>query len=102
MGMSADDNIQLRHCLCKKFILGFLRIFTGSTVGEADNHIHIFFFLYGCHSLLHRLDWIFKLKRAGWCTGKGILAEYSKQCDFYTALLDDFIILYTIMIKGIF
>ena len=100
MGMTADDEVNVRNLFCKNLILGFGCFGIGAAVGNTDNHIGIFLSLDFCNGFLCCLNRIPEFQHTGGGTGKGIFSEDAENRHLNSPFMKDDVILHAVVGKG--
>ena len=100
MRMSTDDQINIRHRLCKDFILRLRLILPRTAMRHAGNHIDIFILLDFLYSFLNGLHRIFKDQFACRCAFQSICSKDTYHCNFYISLLKHNVIFHAVCFKS--
>ena len=101
VGVTAEDEVKVRHALGKQLVLRLFGVLPSATVGDADDHIHGFACLDLCHGGFYCFHRVLEFQLTGGRTGKGILAENAHHGNAHIALLQHDVVLHAVGGKGV-
>ena len=99
VGMSADDQINVRNILCKDFVLWYFFVLPCSAVWYTGDHVYIFVLFYFLYCFSGCFWRVFEKKLAGRSAIQRILAENTQYCNLYITFLNYRIVFYSICLK---
>ena len=69
VGMTADNQVDVRHIFRQNFVFGLAFVFIGAAVGNAHNHVHIFLGFNVRYGFLCRFRSVPEFQNAGGSAG---------------------------------